>query len=182
MRDGRIRVRRFPGERLADDCIVQHFGNRLPGVSVWGDIHYYGKSELVFMDGTPTQFGYKNIIRNHLLPVARQTYRDNCILIQNNATPHKARQTMELLAQEQVEVKDWPPMSPDMDVIEHVWDCLGHQIRGMDNPTTTVPQLRLALQCAWDGMQQGEVSHLLNGILHRVRALVAAWGGNTRCQ
>ena len=180
MRDGRVRVRRCPGERLADECVAQHFGNRLPGVSVRGGIHYYGKSELVFMDGTLTQVGYMDIIRNNLLPFARQTYRDNFILIQDNATTHKARRTMELLAQEQVEVMDWPPMSPDMNVIEHVWDYLGLQIRRMDNPPTTVPELRLALQRAWDGMPQGVVSHLVKGMSRRVRALAAARGGHTR--
>ena len=87
---------------------------------------------------------------------------------------------MELLAQEQVEVMDWPPMSPDMNVIEHVWDYLGLQIRRMDNPPTTVPELRLALQRAWDGMPQGVVSHLVNGMSRRVRALAAARGGHTR--
>ena len=76
MRDGRVRVRRCPGERIAAECVAQHFGNRLTGVSVWGGMHYYGKSELVFMDGTLTQFGYMDIIRNNLLlPFARQTYR-----------------------------------------------------------------------------------------------------------
>ena len=84
------------------------------------------------MDGTLTQFGYMDIIRNNLLPFARQTNGDNFILIQDNATPHKARRTMELLAQEEAEVMDWPPMSPDVNVIEHVWDYLGRQIRGMD--------------------------------------------------
>ena len=131
------------------------------------------------MDGTLTQVSYMDIIRNNLLPFARQTYRDNFILIQDNATPHKARRTMEFLAQEQVEVMHWPQMWPDMNIIERVWDYLGLQIRGMDNPPTTVPELRLALQRAWDGMPQGVVSHFVNGMPCRVRALAATRGGHT---
>ena len=173
-------MRRCPGERLLDGCVAQHFGNRLQGLSVWGGIHYYGKSELVFMDATLTQFGYMDIIRNNLLPFARRTYQDNFILVQDNATPHKARRTMALLAQEQVEVMDWPPMSPDMNVIEHVWDYLGRQIRDMNDPPTSVAQLRDALQRAWDGMPQGVFRHLVDGMPRRVRALAGVRGGHTR--
>ena len=50
----------------------------------------------------------------------------------------------------------------------------------MDKPPTTVPELRLALQRAWDGMQKGVVSHTFNGMPRRVRALAATHGGHTR--
>lgn len=106
-------MHKYPGERLLDGCVAQHFGNRLPRISVWGGIHYYEKSDLVFMAATITQFEYMDFIRNNLLSFARRTYRDNYILVQDNATPHKARRTMALLAQGQVVVMDWPPMSPD---------------------------------------------------------------------
>ena len=73
---------------------------------------------------------------------------------------------------------NWRPMSPDMNVIEHGWDYLGRQIRGMGNPPTTLPELPLALQRAWDGMPLVVVSHLLNGMPRRMRALVAGRGGH----
>ena len=71
------------------------------------------------MGGTLTQFGYMDTILDNL-SFARQTYRGNFILIQDNSTQHKARRNMEFLAQEQVVVMIWRPMSLDMNTVEHV--------------------------------------------------------------
>lgn len=180
IRDGRVRVRRSAGERLIDACIVQHHGNRVPSVSIWGAIHFGGKSQLVFIDGTLDQFSYMDIIRDNLLPFARRTFQDNFVLVQDNATPHKARRTMRLLATEDVEVMDWPPMSPDMNPIEHVWDHIGRQIRDMDNPPLTLDDLRTAVQRHWDGMPQDVIDNLVDSMPRRVQALAAAHGGHTR--
>lgn len=173
-------MRRAPGERLVDDCVMPHHGNRVQGVSVWGAIHFYGKSQLVFMDVNLNQFGYMDIIRNNLLPFARATYQHNFVLVQDNATPHSAHRTQRLLATEQVEVMGWPPMSPDMNPIEHVWDYIGRQIQLSDAPPTTLPQLRQAIQQAWDGMPQGVLENLIDSMPRRRVALVATMGGYTR--
>jgi hypothetical protein len=149
-------------------------------VSIWGAIHYYGKSQLVFIEGALNQDGYMDIIQNTLLPFARATFQDNFVLIQDNATPHRARRTMQLLDEEEVHVMDWPPVSPDMNPIEHVWDYIGRQIRSMDNPPTSVDTLRQAVQRAWDEMPQEVITRLIDSMPRRTMALAAARGGYTR--
>ena len=110
---------------MREECVAPHYGNKTAGVSVWGAIHHQGKSQLVFIDGTMNQYVYMDIIRDNLLPFARATFQDNFVLIQDNAPPHRARRTMQLMAEEEVEVMEWPPMSPDMHPIEHVKGHIG---------------------------------------------------------
>ena len=66
---------------------------------------------------------------------------------------------MENMVQEHLEAIECLHISPDMNIIEHVWDYINHQIRFMDSPSTTVDQLHNALQRARNGMPQGEIMH-----------------------
>jgi hypothetical protein len=48
------------------------------------------------------------------------------MFMDDNARPHRARIVQHFLQQEAVQTIPWPPMSPDMNPIEHVWDCIGN--------------------------------------------------------
>ena len=101
---------------------------------VWGAFHFDGKSELVIVDGNMNQQVYRQVLRQNLLPWARDAFRNNFVLVQDNAPPHRARATMTFLENQDVEVMDWPARSPDMNPIEHIWDQMAVHIRDMDNP------------------------------------------------
>ena len=64
--------------------------------------------------------------------------------VQDNGTPHTARDTTAFLTQQDMEVMDWSARSPDMHPSEHVWDQMGVWTRGMDDPTSIVLELRHA--------------------------------------
>ena len=49
--DGRIRVRRYAGERHLPECIIERHSGRTPGVMVWGAIAYHGRSQLLRIVG-----------------------------------------------------------------------------------------------------------------------------------
>ena len=53
------------------------------------------------------------------------------VYVHDNATPHTARA---FLAQQDVGVKGWSAQSPDMHLIQHVWDQTGVWLRDMDGP------------------------------------------------
>ena len=178
--DGRRRVRRRRGERLLECCVAQNHGNRGPSVMVWGAIHHGDKSELVILDRTLNQYGYIDILRDNMLPFARRTFQHNFVYVQDNATPHVARRTADFLHTQEVEVMAWPPRSPDMNPIEHVWDQMGVFIREMENPPTNLAELRHAVQAAWDSVTQDSIADLIDGMPRRVAALAAARGGYTR--
>ena len=56
---------------------------------------------------------------------------------------------MDFLENQDVEVMEWPPKSPDVNPIEHLLDQMAVNIHDMDNPPTTAAQLRVAVQQAW---------------------------------
>ena len=67
---------------------------------------------------------------------------------------------------------DWPPYSPDLSSIEHLWDDLDRRIR---NSQIILP--RNALVDEWNNIQMRTVNALVNSIQRRIRAAVAERGG-----
>ncbi len=43
----------------------------------------------------------------------------------------------------------WPPQSPDLNPIEHLWDVVEREIRIMDVQPTNLQQLRDAIMSIW---------------------------------
>ncbi|GFU72947.1 transposable element Tc1 transposase [Trichonephila clavipes] len=58
--DGRIRVRRYAGERHIPECIIEHHSGRTPRVMVWGAIAYHGRSQLLRIVGNLNSTRYIN--------------------------------------------------------------------------------------------------------------------------
>ena len=84
----------------------------------------------------PTQPGYQPYV----------THNPGVLFMQDNARPHVARMSMDFLNEHGIDVMDWPPHSPDVNPIEHIWDILGRRIRRRTAPPQNLVQLRVALQ------------------------------------
>ena len=130
--DGRRRVYRRCGERFADACVVERdqFGGG--PVMVWGGIAHRIKSQLIIVAGNMTAVRYRDeILRPVAVPLVQQR---NLILQQDNARPHVARVCQDFLANNNIAPLAWPPYSPDLTPIEHMWDELDRRVRKRRNP------------------------------------------------
>ncbi len=56
----------------------------------------------------------------------------------------------------------WPPQSPDLNPIEHLWDVVERKIRIMDVPLTNLQQLRNAIMSIWPKSLRNVSNTLLN--------------------
>ena len=71
------------------------------------------------------------ILRPVAVPLVQQR---NLILQQDNARPHVARVCQDFLANNNIAPLAWPPYSPDLTPIEHMWDELDRRVRKRRNP------------------------------------------------
>ena len=97
--DGRLRVRRLPGERFRPGCQAHRVQAGGGLVHVWGAFHNSAKSPLVLPDGYLTVVLYRGILQNTLVPFARHYFGDNYRYQDDNATPHRARVLLDFLQQ-----------------------------------------------------------------------------------
>ena len=178
--DGRLRVRRLPGERFRPGCQAHRVQAGGGSVHVWGAFHNSAKSPLVLPDGYLTGVLYRGILQNTLVPFARHYFGDNYRYQDDNATPHRARVVLDFLQQGNVTKMEQPPRSPDCNPIEHLWDELGRAISSMDNPPQNLDELRQALLDKWAQIPVQRLQRLVASMPRRLAAIIAARGGNTR--
>lgn len=168
--DGRVHVWRPCGQRLNPAFHVERFTAPSAGVLVWGAISFDSRSPLVVTRGTLTAQRYvQDILRPHVMPLMAEL--SEAIFQQDNARPHSARVSQECLRQ--VETLPWPARSPDLSIIEHVWDYLGCQV----GHPTRLADLEAQLQRLWAKMPQNIIRNLYDSIPARIASCIHARGG-----
>ncbi|GFW48675.1 DDE_3 domain-containing protein [Trichonephila clavipes] len=109
---------------------------------VWGTIAYDSRSTLIEMRGTLMgQRCVDDILRPHVGPLINSL--SGAIFQQDNARPHTARVAQDFLRHFQT--LPWPPHSPDLSPVEHVW----YQLKGQMPSCHSLLDLELAVQDLW---------------------------------
>ncbi|KFM70162.1 Transposable element Tcb1 transposase, partial [Stegodyphus mimosarum] len=134
--DGRIRVRRYAGERHLPECIIERHSGRTPGVMVWGTIAYHRRSQLLRIVGNLNSNRYiREVLQPEAVPFLQSL--PGAVFQQDNARPHTARIVKSFFAAQQVQLLPWPACSPDMSPIEHVWDVIGRRLARDPRPVAS---------------------------------------------
>ena len=137
-------------------------------VMVWGWISHRVKTPLVVIQGNLTAVRYRDqVLMPHVLPLVNAHY---LTFQHDNARPHVARVCRYFLNQNNVQVLDWPPYSPDLNPIEHLLDALDRMVRKRVNVPNNVAQLQLALIQEWNNIPQRTIDNLVGSMVRRVRA------------
>ena len=115
---------------------------------VWGCISHDCKLDLVTIQGNLTRDQY---IRDVLQPVVVPHFDNHSlatrpVYMDDNARPHRSRAVTAYLQSEAVISVPWPAMSPDLNLIEHIWDMLCRRIHARKPPVQNIRQLEATLQ------------------------------------
>ena len=112
---------------------------------VWGGISLNNKTDLIFIQGNLTAERYvEAVVQNDILPFAHEIGPD-FVLMQNGARTHTSRVTIRFLEGSGIQVMDWPPRSPDLNCIEHLWDLIGRHLKNRQHQPQTFQELEDAL-------------------------------------
>lgn len=177
--DGRLLVRRLPGTRFQNNLIAQHDRYGAGSIMVWGAISFNSRSDLVIINGKLNAHRYiDEILRPIALPFLNRD--EATIYQQDNARPHSARITKHFLAESKMPILEWPARSPDLSIIEHVWDILGRRLESeYDNPPYSMNILRNRLLEQWNLISQSDIQNLYRSMPARLLQCIQRRGGHT---
>ena len=100
--------------------------------------------------------------------------------MQDGARAHTSRVTTRFLEDSGIQVMDWPPRSPHLNCIEHLWDLIGRRLHNRQKQPQTLQELEDALLEEWRIIPQETIRRLIRSMSRRWQAVIPARGGNTR--
>jgi transposase len=132
-------------------------------VMVWGAVGYNYKSPLHFVTHATVDGDYylDEITLGRFLDEADRAFgHTNWLFQQDNARPHIRRDIR--YAMETLDIKlleDWPPYSPDLNIIERVWAIMKRRLD--DTHPENVEDLKNCIQVVWDNLSPALINSLV---------------------
>lgn len=123
---------------------------------------------------------YIQVLKDNLLGI----WEPGLIFMQDNALIHSANKIRDWFEEMGIEVMNWPPYSPDLNPIEHLWFRLKElvyeirpDIETVSGGDDTVREILLkALQEAWPKITKNYMDTLIQSMDSRVNAVIEAEG------
>ena len=180
--DGAQYCRRGPGEEFEQRNLRQspkHGGGK---VMVWGCVTLRGFGRLHRVEGNMDRFQYVEILEQSLLGTLRDQGLSprRVIFQQDNDPKHTSKHAKAFINKHFPRQLNWPPNSPDMNIIEHCWDELDCRIGRRQRRARNENELWEWLQEEWAKLGDEYRNKLYDGMPRRVAALKAVRGKHTK--
>lgn len=176
---GRRFITLFAGEDPQD---FAHFRMRANGWMFWGCFAGKIKGPGLVWD---KKWGKINseTYQARILPLLKAFWAEHqsFVIQQDNAPAHNSKSTRAWMEQNfpDAHIVDWPPHSPDLNPIEHVWVWMKRWIERQYPVRPTGNVLREAVLLAWAAVPSEYLCKLVESMPKRLAAVIAANGGYT---
>jgi hypothetical protein len=185
----------YPGEQYTPERVETYKKGKQGSVMVWGCIGLsVDSTELIVMDrenkdqefgleGSFTANSYLDTLERGLVPIYEgQAFQ------QDNAPIHTASKVTAWFNETGIYfIKDWPPYSPDLNPIEHLWPRLKEliyklhpELRSNTKSQASIDKLRKVLPQVWNSIPREIVEKCCQSMKSRLEAVIAAEGWYTK--
>ncbi len=137
-----------------------------------GDILLAHFGPLVPIEHCFNATAYLSIVADHVHPFMTTVYpSSDGYFQQDNAPCHKAQIISDWFLEHdnKFTLLKWPPQSPDLNPIEHLWDVVKREIHIID-----VQQLRGAIMSIWTKISKECFQHLVECMPRIIKAVLKA--------
>jgi transposase len=180
---GRVWVRRPKGEALNPEYCVHKLAHPV-SVNVWASFCAAGQGYCHIFNETMDKHLYKRILSDNLLPSARLHFSlappalDQWYFLHDNDPKHTSGIVREWLHNNGVTALDFPPYSPDLNPIEHLWAAMAREVETHD--CSTMEKLQDVIAAVWDNVDGDYMQKLVHSMPARCEAVIEANGWHTK--
>uniref|UniRef100_A0AAY5KZE1 Tc1-like transposase DDE domain-containing protein n=1 Tax=Esox lucius TaxID=8010 RepID=A0AAY5KZE1_ESOLU len=171
--EGRVRVRSLSRGHMGPGCTMGSRQASRGSVMLWAMFCWETLGPAIHVDVTLTRTTYLSIVVDHVHPFKATIFPVGIGLFkQDNEPCHKAKMVQEWFDEHNNEFKvlTWPPNSPDLNSIEHLWDVLEKQVQSMEAPPCKLQDLTDLLLTSCCPIPQ----HTFRGLVESMHRLVKA--------
>ncbi len=138
-------------------CVVSTVQTGGGGVMVWGIFSWH-----TFCQPTANL----SIVADHFHPFLTTVYPSSDVYFQqDNASCHKPQIiSYWFIEHDEFTLIKWPPHSPALNPIEHLWDVVEWEIHIMDVQPPNLQQLRDAIMSIWTKISEECFQHLVKSM------------------
>ncbi len=150
------------------------------GVMGWGIFSWHTLGPLGPIQHCLNTTAYLSIVAAMSIPLWLQCTHLLMYFQQDNAACHKAQIISDWFLEHDNEftLLKWPPQSPDLNPIEHLWDVVEREIHIMDVQPTNLQQLCDAIMSIWTKISEECFQHLVESMPQRIKAVLKAKRGS----
>jgi len=140
-----------------EECFLSRHHTCAGGVMVWGAISFYGTCELQFVTSKMNPNVYKTVLQK-AFPEFSEIYGHIQWTYQyDNAPIHTARIIKQWITDQNVKLLEWPPYSPDINIIENIWGLLSRGMYEKGRQFSDTETLVEAIKKAWATISLNEI-------------------------
>jgi hypothetical protein len=174
----RVRCYKRRGEGLRPDT-TQPTVKHSKGLMFWGCVSSSGVGALEEIPTTMDAKKYVEILNNNFIQSATVLgIKDNFVFQSDNDPKHTSKLATNWLKDNWVETLEWPAQSPDLNIIEHLWEFVDRNIP--QKQRKSMENFRSAILQNWKNVPQSLIDSLIQSIPKRLQAVIDANGLNTK--
>lgn len=157
-------------------------------IMIWGCMNYWGVGSICKIEGIMDSSKYQSILHNKLIPFidllvcidARFPENQQPYFQQDNDPKHVSKATKAWLDSKHVKLLEWPPQSPDLNPIEHLWGHLKRKLGERPTVAKGVHELWDMVQEDWLKISREYCQALVESMPRRIQAVIDAKGLQTK--
>lgn len=153
-------------------------------IMVWGCMTWEGVGTMQLVIGRMDSKQYIEILEGNLTKTMsdlRHRYSYSDVIFQHDNDPkHTAKRTKKWLKTKKINVLEWPAQSPDLNPIEHLWQCLKMRLSKYTTIAKSQSELLKRCEAEWNAIAPEVCQSLIESMPRRIEAVIRAKGGNTK--